>query len=209
MPFRSLLGFLSGVATGLAQGDITPGRAPRVLRTSEAWAASAPLAALVCYEVIYPGLVREAVRDGARGLLNLTNDAWYGRTSAPHQFLAMAAPRAAEHGVPMLRAANTGVSGVVDAGGIVLQETPIFERRVLTTVLPRTRAGATLYTRLGDWVVWACWGLLIGIGGVRVVGRRELTSERDPGRATSSGRARRGASEASLTSQGSAPERTS
>ncbi len=209
VPFRSLLGFLSGVATGLAQGDITPGRAPRVLRTSEAWAASAPLAALVCYEVIYPGLVREAVRDGARVLLNLTNDAWYGRTSAPHQFLAMAATRSAEHGVPMLRAANTGVSGVVDAGGIVLQETPIFERRALTTVLPRPRAGATLYTRLGDWVVWACWGLLIGIGGVRVVGRRELTSERDPGRATSSGQARRGASEASLTSQGSAPERTS
>ena len=209
VPFRSLLGFLSGVATGLAQGDITPGKAPRVLQISEAWPANTALAALICYEVIYPDLVREAVRDGARVLLNLTNDAWYGRTSAPHQFLAIAATRSAEHGVPMLRAANTGVSGVVDAGGIVLQETPIFERRALMAVLPRPRAGATLYTRLGDWVVWACWGLLIGIGGVRVVKRRELTSERDSGRATSSGRARRGAAEASLTSRRSAPDSTS
>ena len=209
VPLRSLLGFLSGLATGLAQGDISPGQAPRVLRTSEAWAASAAPAALICYEVIYPALVREAVRDGARVLLNLTNDAWYGRTSAPHQFMAIAATRSAEHGVPLLRAANTGVSGVVDAGGVVLQETPIFERRALLTVLPRPRAGATLYTRLGDWVVWACWGLLIGIGGIRVVKRRELTSEGDPGRATSSGRTRRGAAEASLTSLRSAPEGTS
>ncbi len=209
VPMRGLLGFLSGLATGLAEGDITPGQAPRVLRTSEAWAARAAPAALICYEVIYPGLVREAVRDGARVLLNFTNDAWYGRTSAPHQFLAIAAMRSAEHGVPMLRAANTGVSGVVDAGGIVLRETPIFERRALLALVPRPRPGVTLYTRLGDWVVWACWGLLIGIGGVRVVKRRELTSERNRGRATSSGRARRGATEASLTSQRSAPERTS
>ena len=209
VPLRSLLGFLRGVATGLAQGDISPGGAPRVLQTSAAWATSTAPAALICYEVIYPNLVREAVRDGARVLLNLTNDAWYGRTSAPHQFLAIAATRSAEHGVPLLRAANTGVSGVVDAGGIVLQETPIFERRAVVTVLPRPRAGATLYTRLGDWVVWACWGLLIGIGGVWVVRRRELTSEGDPGRATSSRRAHRGAAEASLTSRRSAPDSTS
>jgi apolipoprotein N-acyltransferase len=74
----------------------------------------------------------------------------------------------------MLRAANTGVSGVIDAGGKVLHETPIFERRALATFVPRARTGPTLYTQLGDWVVAACWGLLIAIGGIRVVRRREF-----------------------------------
>ncbi len=203
VPLRSVLGFLSGLATGLAQGDITPGDRPRVLRTPAPLTAGHAASALICYEVIYPGLVRQAVRDGARILLNLTNDGWYGRTSAPHQFLAIAAMRSAEHGLPMLRAANTGVSGVIDAGGMVLHETPIFERRALATPVPRARAGTTPYTRFGDWVVAACWALLIAIGGIRVV-RGHVTDERHPGRALSSRRARRGAAEASLTSRGSA-----
>jgi apolipoprotein N-acyltransferase len=191
VPMRRVLGFLSGVATGLVQGDLAPGERPRVLRMSEDPGAGHAASALICYEVIYPGLVRQAVRDGARILLNLTNDAWYGRTSAPHQFLAIAATRSAEHGLPMLRAANTGVSGVIDAGGKVLHETPIFERRALATLVPRARTGPTVYTRLGDWVVAACWGLLIAIGGIRVVKRREFKDQRDTGRASGSRRTRR------------------
>ena len=171
VPMRRVLGFLSGLATGLAQGDLTPGDRPRVLKGLPLRHATS---ALICYEVIYPGLVRQAVRDGARLLLNLTNDAWYGRTSAPHQFLAIAAMRSAEHGLPMLRAANTGVSGIIDANGVVVHETPIFEERALAAVVPPPRAGPTLYTRFGDWVVSMCWGLLIAIGGIRIVKRREL-----------------------------------
>ena len=175
VPLRRVLGFLSGIATGLTAGDITRGSGPRVLRNLPEFGTDHALAALICYEVIYPGLVRAAVRDGARILLNLTNDAWYGRTSAPHQFLAIAAMRSAEHGLPMLRAANTGVSAVVDAGGRITSETPIFEQRVLEARVPPARPGPTPYTRFGDWVVWVSWGILIAIGGVRVVGRREHT----------------------------------
>jgi apolipoprotein N-acyltransferase len=172
IPLRALLGRVSAIATGLAGlMDLTPGPGPRPLQASEPLAAAHAPAALICYEVIYPRLVRQAVRAGARLLLNLTNDAWYGRTSAPDQFLAIAALRSAEHGLPMLRAANTGISGIIDAGGVVLRQTPIFEPEALAGEVPPARAGPTPYTRWGDWVVWLSWGILIGFGGVRVVGR--------------------------------------
>jgi len=180
VPLRRVLGSLSGVARGLAPGDITPGSGPRLLANVPDFGSDHALAALICYEVIYPGLVREAVRDGARLLLNMTNDAWYGRSSAPHQFLAIAAMRSAEHGLPMLRAANTGVSAVVDSGGKVIEQTPIFEQRALRVRVPPARPGPTLYTRFGDWIVWASWGLLIGIGGVGVVRRREHMDQGAP-----------------------------
>ncbi|MGH9889649.1 MAG: nitrilase-related carbon-nitrogen hydrolase, partial [bacterium] len=107
-----------------------------------------------------------------RLLLNLTNDAWYGRSSAPHQFLAITALRSAETGLPMLRAANTGVSAVIDARGVVLQETPIFERQTLTVEVPRARRDATLYTRLGDWPLLLSWGVLFASAGAALIRTR-------------------------------------
>jgi apolipoprotein N-acyltransferase len=181
VPMRGLLGFLSGVATGLAGvADVTPGERPRALVLGDAPGARAAPAALICYEVIYPVLVREAVRDGAGLLLNVTNDAWYGRTSAPHQFFAIAAMRSAEHGLPMLRVANTGVSGVVDAFGRPLEQTPIFERKTHVTTLPEGRGQPTLYTRLGDWIVWLSWAIVLGFGGVEIVRRAGRSEPRDP-----------------------------
>jgi apolipoprotein N-acyltransferase len=184
VPFRAILGALSGLATGLATGDITPGPGPRVIVVDGPRQRHA-LAPLICYEVIYPDLVRDAVQQGARVLLNVTNDAWYGRTSAPHQFMAIAATRSAEHGVPMLRSANTGVSAIVDAGGAVLGETRIFERQALRGRVPASREGATLYTRFGNWIVWASWCLLIAIGGVGLVGRAKRTAQGAAGHASS------------------------
>ncbi len=187
VPLRSLLGFLSGVATGLAGvADVTPGEGPRTLRLEPgeppgrpgSVGAAAP-AALICYEVIYPGLVREAVLDGAQLLLNVTNDAWYGRTSAPHQFFAIAALRAAEHGLPLLRVANTGVSGVVDHAGRVLERTPIFEREVRAVRVPAGRGAPTLYTRLGDWIVAASWAIVLALGGWGLVGRARRQDQGD------------------------------
>jgi apolipoprotein N-acyltransferase len=190
VPLRSVLGHFSAIATGLAGLiDLTPGAGPRVLRLEGARVGAHAPSALICYEVIYPGLVRDAVRGGARLLLNLTNDAWYGRTSAPHQFLAIAALRSAEHGLPMLRAANTGVSAVIDAGGIVLRQTPIFERQALVGEVPPARHGPTPYTRWGGWVVWASWGILLGLGGMRVVGRRGRPGQGGAGSAARAARA--------------------
>ncbi len=203
VPLRALLGPLFALAGGLAQQDATAGPGPRAIAL-EALGPAYALAPLICYEVIYPSLVRAAVRDGARVLLNVTNDAWYGRSSAPHQFLAIAAMRSAETGRPMLRAANTGVSAVIHAGGAVESETPIFEARTLRVRIPFASPEPTLYVRLGDYVVWASLGLLLAIGGKGVVGRgggRLAGGARGAARASVAGR---GAPEAPLTSKPSA-----
>ncbi|HTO08188.1 MAG TPA: apolipoprotein N-acyltransferase [Myxococcota bacterium] len=173
IPARWLLfGSLSAVASGVANlGDVTPGDGVRRLRGMGRLGEHAP-AVLICYEVVYPGVVSRAVREGARLLINITNDAWYGRSSAPHQFLAIAQLRSAEHGLPMLRDANTGVSALIDAGGAVLSETPIFERHVLAGEVPRARASATPYSRIGDWPLWLCAASFAFLGGRAVVGRR-------------------------------------
>lgn len=185
VPYRWLFGFLSGVATGLATGDLTPGPGSRVLEFDGAPAHA--LAPLICYEVLYPAVVRRAVQRGARVLVNVTNDAWYGRSSAPEQFLAMAAVRSAENGVPMLRAANTGVSAIVDSDGAVLERTRLFERAAIRAEVPAARSGMTPYTRWGDWVVWGCIGFLGALGGRRIVGRlgtgaRDTATDRSAGR---------------------------
>jgi len=180
VPLRSLLGFLSAVASTLADlSDISPGAGARPLRgLSEFEPAQTPVG-LICYEAVYPELVRAAVRGGAQLLMNLTNDAWYSRTSAPHQFLAIAALRSAENGLPMLRAANTGVSAVIDARGVVLRETPIFERLTLTAEIPPGRKKPTVYTRVGDWPIAASWLLLVGCAGFTLLRRSTLAP---PGR---------------------------
>jgi apolipoprotein N-acyltransferase len=199
VPLRFLLGFLSGLATGIASSDITPGPGPRAIVLPSLGQDHA-LAPLICYEVIYPDLVRRVVRAGARVIVNVTNDAWYGRTSAPHQFLAIATMRSAENRLPMVRAANTGISAIVDAGGAVQAATPIFERRELRGTLPSRPAGVTMYTRFGDWVVWGSWGILALAGGISLVRRGGSRGPRDRGRASRSQGARGGAAEASLTS---------
>lgn len=173
VPLQDLFRLFRGLAAGMVEGAFVPGERPRVLEGLGSLAAGHAPTVLICYEVIYPSLVRRAVLDGARLLINVTNDAWYGRTSAPHQFLAVAAMRSAEHGIPMIRAANTGVSGVVDSYGTVLRETPIFESWALPVEVPAQRRGRTLYTWAGDWVVWACWIGLIASGGRRLVRRDE------------------------------------
>ncbi|HXX47529.1 MAG TPA: apolipoprotein N-acyltransferase [Myxococcota bacterium] len=172
VPLRAVFGQLKAVASGLADlPDLTPGAQPRLLQGLSRLGPQHALAGLICYEVVYPSLVRRVVRDGARVLLNLTNDAWYGRSSAPHQFLAIAQLRSAEHGLPMLRDANTGVSALIDASGAVLEQTPIFEKRVLVVDATPPRSSATLYTRAGDWPLWLGAALLAATGGRAVVGR--------------------------------------
>jgi apolipoprotein N-acyltransferase len=103
----------------------------------------------ICYEIVYPDLVRRFVAAGSELLTTITNDAWFGDTSAPHQHFAQAAMRAIENGRYLVRAANTGISGVVDPYGRVLDQSRLFEPAVVTaTVTYRTEK--TLYTRIGD-----------------------------------------------------------
>src|SRR5688572_28798979 len=113
----------------------------------------------ICYEVVYPSLVREAVLGGSELLTTITNDAWYGHSSAPFQHFAMASMRAIEHGRYMARAANTGISGVIDPYGRVIAESAIFEQvglvqeaRFLTT--------RTIYTTIGDLIAYLALALV-------------------------------------------------
>ena len=120
------------------------------------------LSVFICYEAIFPDLVRGFTRGGADLLVNITNDGWYGRTSAPHQHMAMAAFRAVENGKYLVRAANTGITAVVDARGRVLRKTSLFETTALVAdvgIVP----GQTPYARHGDVFAWACLGAALAL----------------------------------------------
>jgi apolipoprotein N-acyltransferase len=112
----------------------------------------------ICYEAIFPALVRRFPAAGAELLVNITNDAWYGTTSAPYQHLAMAAFRAVENRRYMVRAANTGITAVVDPWGRVLEPTRLFDRAVLVREVPFV-TGTTFYTRHGDVFAYACFAI--------------------------------------------------
>jgi apolipoprotein N-acyltransferase len=105
----------------------------------------------ICYEIVYPHLAREAVRQGAELLTTVTNDAWYGDSSAPYQHFALASIRAVEQGRYLARVANTGISGVVDPYGRVIGGTRVFEEAVVVAEV-RLLQGRTLYATIGDLV---------------------------------------------------------
>ena len=114
---------------------------------------------IVCYEAIFPAaIVDEAERPA--WILNLTNDAWYGHSSGPYQHFAIARTRAVEEGLPLVRAANNGISGIVDSAGRILAGMNLDTIGYLDVELPA--AGLrTLYSRLGDWLFLAL--LVVGL----------------------------------------------
>jgi apolipoprotein N-acyltransferase len=114
----------------------------------------------ICYEVVYPSLVREAVLGGSELLTTITNDAWYGHSSAPFQHFAMASMRAIEHGRYLARAANTGISGVIDPYGRVTARSAIFEQVGLVEEV-RFLTGRTIYSAIGDAVAYAAMALVV------------------------------------------------
>ena len=146
MPFQRLIPWLGRLELG--QAEWTPGE-----RTVLFPSAAGPFACLVCFEAIFPGLSRADVRAGARWLVNITNDEWFGNGAALYQHAAMSVFRAVENRVPLARCANTGLTLVADANGRVVATLPVFEPGVLVTQLPRsaTVGFPTPYTRFGDW----------------------------------------------------------
>ncbi|MDE2069230.1 MAG: apolipoprotein N-acyltransferase [Bradyrhizobium sp.] len=147
MPLRKYLP-LDAVAAGPV--DFSAGPGPRTLYLPGLPAVSP----LVCYEAIFPGAV---VASGSRPawLLNVTNDAWFGRSAGPYQHFAIAKTRAVEEGLPLVRAANTGISAVVDPYGRVLAHLGLGEKGVLDSPLPAAAPGLTPYARYGDRVPMA------------------------------------------------------
>lgn len=115
----------------------------------------ASLSTVICYEIIFPDEVRRFVDQGAAVLTTITNDAWFGNTAAPYQHFSMAVFRAVENRVPVARAANTGISGFIDARGNILQTSDIFTEAHLTSKLVPV-SGKTFYTRYGDLFSYTC-----------------------------------------------------
>jgi apolipoprotein N-acyltransferase len=147
-------------------GDFTPGRDVSVLSSGDA-----RLGVLICYEGILPAFTRRVARLDPNLLVNLTNDAWFGRTAEPDLHMQLAAFRAVEHRRFFVRSTNTGVSVVVDPVGRVLHRTSLSdpESFVADTVLLE---GETIYRRFGDLFAWGCLGLSLLLGGVAVLTRR-------------------------------------
>ncbi|MGI9592716.1 MAG: apolipoprotein N-acyltransferase [Myxococcota bacterium] len=178
LPFQDLLGrFFKAVARGIASASVTAGPRARAVEI-HAGEARLPVGVPICYELLFPDLVRGFVSDGGELLFAITNDAWYGRTGAPFQFLAITAMRSAENRVWTARAANTGVSAIIDARGRVRERTAIFERDLLVADVPRRPApmGGSFYARNGDWFAGACWLVtLAALGAARARRRRDAS----------------------------------
>ncbi|RPI31360.1 MAG: apolipoprotein N-acyltransferase, partial [Hyphomicrobiaceae bacterium] len=165
LPFQSALEALGLQQLARLRGGFATGVTPRPLLHLPGLPALAPL---ICYEVIFPGAI---VAGGERPslLLNLTNDGWFGNTSGPRQHLQQARVRAVEEGLPLVRAANNGISAMVDAHGRVLVELGLDQRgsadALLTAPLPPTP-----YVRFGDGIfasLWACGAALLAFAAAR------------------------------------------
>ena len=113
----------------------------------------------ICYEVTYPSLVRDAVLGGSELLTTITNDAWYGHSSAPYQHFAMASMRAIEHGRYLARAANTGISGIIDPYGRIVTISGLFQQVGIVDEV-RLLTGRTIYTVIGDAVAYVAMALI-------------------------------------------------
>lgn len=160
IPLRPLLGFVDKLAQG-AIGDFLAGQDYTVFDLG-----GARFGVTISYEVYFPDQVRRYSLAGADFLVNITNDAWYGRTAAPYQHLSMAVFRAVENNAYLVRAANTGISAVVGPTGGILAASNLFEEGIVVQTI-RTRSGDTFYTRYGDVFAW-----LSLVGAVAAIGMR-------------------------------------
>lgn len=158
VPFRSLLP-ITKITAGTM--DFSAGSGPKTIDLP-GLPAFAPL---VCYEAIFPSAIVDE-SDRPAWMLNVTNDAWYGRSSGPYQHFAIARTRAVEEGLPLVRVANNGISAVVDPLGRVLARTDLDAIGYVDTVLP-SPVTRTPYATFGDWMLL---GLLV-LGAVPVAFR--------------------------------------
>ena len=148
LPLRSVLTLIGLEKVTRGSIDFRPGTGPVLLEVP----GLPRFRPLICYEVIFSG---EITGDGPRPgwLLNITNDAWFGNSSGPYQHLAMARMRTIEEGLPLVRAANTGISAVIDPWGRELASLPLGESGVLDVELPKPRPEPTIFARYEHWTI--------------------------------------------------------
>ena len=147
VPFQRMLFFVAPLVEAVS--DFSEGQQPVLLQVGGHMISTS-----ICYEIVYPNLVRQFVTGGSELLTTITNDAWFGKTSAPYQHFAQASMRAIEAGRYLVRSANTGISGVVDPYGRVLVRTEIYQPAVVVDEARFLRT-TTVYARLGDVFAYA------------------------------------------------------
>jgi apolipoprotein N-acyltransferase len=145
VPLREIFPFINKITPGSM--NFTPGPGPRTLHLP----GLPPVGLLICYEAIFPGDVTDP-GDRPGVLINITNDGWFGTSTGPFQHFASARFRAIEEGIPLLRAANTGVSATVDSYGRVERHSDMIVEAVIDAAVP-TALPPTPFARFGFWTV--------------------------------------------------------
>jgi apolipoprotein N-acyltransferase len=165
IPLQKFLFFIeSSIGEGI--GNFKPGK--EILNLS---LPQGKFGVLICFEIIFPDLCRRFVKRGAIFLVTITNDAWFGRTSAPYQHLAIATFRAVENRVYITRAANTGISAFIDPKGRIVEQGGIFTEEAMNGAI-RLSKEKTFYTLYGDVFAWICSGLSFLLLGYAFIQRR-------------------------------------
>jgi apolipoprotein N-acyltransferase len=167
LPFDNIFPVINYV--NLGEGDFSEGK------THVVWGGDTAYSPSICYEVIYPSHIREARRMGAKLLINITNDGWFGRSNAPYQHANIARFRAIEVGAPLARCANTGISVFYDYRGSILGHTQLMENTAIRCKLPRYQE-STFYLRHGDafefGLLMIFWIGTVGLAGWAFKNRR-------------------------------------
>jgi apolipoprotein N-acyltransferase len=153
VPLKKWLPFVGKMVEGV--GDFRAGEKGRTIE----W-KNFRIGVQICYEIIFPPFSRAMVQNNASILVNITNDAWYGKSSAPYQHFSMSIFRAVENRRSLVRAANTGISGFIDPSGSIIETTQLFKDAVITQKVPMLRV-ETVYSRFGDVFAMACLGLSV------------------------------------------------
>lgn len=153
------LTWLLPLGTGLAarEEDYSPGQIMTVMSAD----GCPSFSVLICYEAIFPELSRAALRNGAKLLVNITNDGWFGETAAPYQHLVMAGMRSVENRVWLVRVANTGITTAFDPAGRMIGRIPLDQSGILLTKIPINSRVGSFYTRFGDLFAWCCLGICV------------------------------------------------
>jgi len=168
VPLRKVLFFIDKLTVGI--GDYQSGSSYNVAITP-----FGKFATLICYESIFPGQVRKFYQKGGQFIVNITNDGWFGTTSGPYQHFSMAIFRSIENRKPLIRAANSGISGFIDSKGRIINKTNLFERTYLIENVQGDEK-LSFYTKYGDIFAYLCivFSLIFVIGNIRFGGRRWL-----------------------------------
>lgn len=171
LPYDEVLGISDRIQFG--QSDFSSGEDMTIFEIPQG-----RFATLICFESVYPALVRDFVNQGTEFLVNITNDGWFGKTHGPFQHAQIAVFRAIENRIAIARCANTGVSMFIDPYGRVKQATKIWVRETVIGKIPLKREGSsswsgrTLYARYGDWFAILCCLVSFTVTAVALLRRR-------------------------------------